>query len=58
MRDPINHLKDLKLERCTPRPDLSEVATASFHSDVPDGFSMEWMLDRFGVLLGKDGRQS
>ncbi|WP_299140230.1 hypothetical protein [uncultured Tateyamaria sp.] len=47
MRDQVDHLKDLNRERCTPRPDRSEVADIWLQSGFTGGFSMEWVLDRY-----------
>lgn len=47
MRDPVDHLKDQNLERRTPCLDRSEVAESWLQSATPDGFSMEWVFDRY-----------
>ncbi len=56
MRDPIGRLKDLNRERCTPRPDRSEVADIWFQSGSPEGFSMEWVFDRYEQTTAQAGR--
>ena len=55
MRDPVDELKDLNLGHRTPRPDRSEVAAVLHQSGAPDGFSMEWMFDRFVERRAQDG---
>jgi len=47
MRDDVDHLKDRNLNRCTPRPDRTEVADVWLQSGIPEGISMEWVLDRY-----------
>ncbi len=46
MRDQLDHLKDLDRDRQAARPDRSELASIWGHAGTPDGFSMEWLLDR------------
>ena len=68
MRNPVDHLpvknlkannlKDLNLGRCTPRPDRCEVAAVLHQSGAPDGFSLEWMFDRFVHGRAQDGRHT
>lgn len=57
MRDQMDHLKDLNRERCTPRPDGPEVAGIWFQSGLSEGFSMEWVFDRFDHTRAATGRQ-
>jgi hypothetical protein len=47
MRDPVKILKDQTRDRCTPRPDRSEVAAICLQSGLVEGLSMEWVFDRF-----------
>lgn len=47
MRDFADLLKDQTLERCAPCPSQSEIAEMGLHSGLPEGFSMEWVLDRY-----------
>lgn len=56
MRDQVNHLKDPNRERSTPRPDKSEVADIWFQAGLPDGFSMEWVFDRYDRTVAGAGR--
>jgi|GEM_PF-5414169 hypothetical protein len=51
-------LKDFASARCTPRPNRPELAEVAFHSGTPDGFSMEWALDRFSSVHTQDGRSN
>lgn len=53
-----NLLKDFASARCTPRPNRPELAEVAFHSGTPDGFSMEWALDRFSSVHTQDGRSN
>lgn len=46
MTDIMDHLKDRNRERCTARPDRSELADIWLQSGLPEGISMEWMFDR------------
>ena len=57
MRDQVDHLKDPSHERCTPRPDRSEVADIWLQSGLCDGFSMEWVFDRYDHTVAEAGRQ-
>ncbi|WP_162798422.1 hypothetical protein [Sulfitobacter sp. SK012] len=47
MRDKIELLKDLTSDRCKLRPDRSELADALNFGGATDGFSMEWIIDRY-----------
>lgn len=49
MQHPIDPRKDPAQMRCTPRPDRSEVAHASLSSGSADGFSVEWVFDRYAT---------
>lgn len=55
MRDLVDHLKDRNRERCTPRPDRSEVADIWLQSGLPEGFSIEWVFDRYNQSGSQDG---
>ncbi|MFT6022987.1 MAG: hypothetical protein ACI9PY_001100 [Ascidiaceihabitans sp.] len=39
--------KDMTRHRCTPRPDRSEIADVAHQFGAADGFSLEWIVDRF-----------
>lgn len=49
MQHPIDQRTDPTLMRCTPRPDRSEVAHASLLSGPAEGFSVEWVFDRYAA---------
>ena len=53
-----DNLKDHNLGRCTPRPDRCEVAAVLHQSGAPDGFSLEWMFDRFVDGRAQDVRHT
>jgi hypothetical protein len=44
LKDP---LRDRYIRKNTPRSDLSETAVAMQQAGAPEGFSMEWIFDRF-----------
>ena len=43
----IQDLKDLTRDRCTPKPDRSELADLLRQAGAPEGLTMEWIFDRF-----------
>lgn len=49
MHDPIDVLENRRLGRGVPRPDPAEVADVLCQAALPDGFSMEWMFDRYAA---------
>ena len=57
MRDPIDRLKDQSRERRTPCPDRSNVTDICLQSSLPEGFSMEWVLDRYEQTTTHSGGQ-
>ncbi|PYG26739.1 hypothetical protein C8N36_12082 [Pelagimonas varians] len=58
MRDAVDHLKDQNLDRCTPRLDQSEIAETCLLSGSPEGFSMEWVFDRYDQSSPQIGRRN
>ena len=56
MRDKVDHLKDLNRERYTPH-ERSEVAKIWFETGLSEGFSMEWVFDRYDFTVAETGRQ-
>jgi hypothetical protein len=57
MREPEKQMKDLNLGRFRQQSDRSEAAYVLQQTGAADGFSMEWMLDRFSEVPSHDGRQ-
>ena len=47
MQHPVDHMKDPRPGRNTPSADRSEVAEIWLQSGLPEGFSMEWIFDRY-----------
>ena len=47
MEHVIQNLKEQTRDRCTPRPDRSEIADVLHQAGWTEGFSMEWVLDRY-----------
>jgi hypothetical protein len=48
----IQNLKDQSRDRCTPRPDKSEIVDVLYQHGSADGFSLEWVIDRFPQQFG------
>lgn len=40
-------MNDARPERCTPRPDRSELADVLHQHGAAEGFSFEWVVDRY-----------
>lgn len=57
MRDFVDHLKDQNLDRCAPRSDRSDVADIWQQLGVSEGFSIEWIFDRFEQTEPRTGRR-
>ena len=49
MRDVVAHLKDPNHTLCPRALSRSEIANTWFQTELPDGWSIEWMLDRCGT---------
>ena len=47
MEHVIQDLKEQPRDRCTPRPDRAEIADVLHQAGWTDGFSMEWIFDRY-----------
>lgn len=47
MEKVIRDLKDQSRDRITPRPDRTEVMDVLSQNGTADGFSLEWVVDRF-----------
>jgi hypothetical protein len=45
-------LKDQSRDRCMPRPDRSEIMDVLCQHGTAEGFSLEWVVDRFPVQTG------
>lgn len=52
MSDTVDELKDQSRECRTTRPDRPEVAEILLQSGMPEGFSMEWVFDRYDEICG------
>jgi hypothetical protein len=56
METVIQNLKDQSRDRCTPRttprPDRSEIMDVLYQHGTADGFSLEWLVDRFPRQFG------
>lgn len=49
MRNSLDNIKDLHVDRTTPRPDRSEIGDVLHESGASDGFTLEWVFDRYAV---------
>lgn len=57
MQEPVERMKDLTQFSCAPRPDRAEIATQWLQSGLPEGFSMEWVFDRYlPTVVHADGQ--
>ncbi len=52
MKNVLEDLKDENHDRCTPRPDRSEIAEVLYQHGSVEGFSLEWLVDRFPQQIG------
>jgi hypothetical protein len=47
MENVMRDLKDQNHDRCTPRPDKSEIVDVLSQHGAAEGFSLEWIVSRF-----------
>jgi hypothetical protein len=56
MENVTRDLKDQSRDHCTrrttPRPDRSEIVDVLCQYGPPEGFSLEWVMDRFEQNIG------
>lgn len=52
MENKVQELKDQCRDRCTPRPDRSEIVEVLCQHGTAEGFSLEWVVDRFPPQIG------
>lgn len=52
MENVTRDLKDQKRDRITPRPDRTEIVDVLCYYGSADGFSLEWVVDRFPQQFG------
>lgn len=52
MENVTRDLKDQSRDRITPRPDRTEIVDVLSQNGTADGFSLEWVVDRFPQIKG------
>ncbi|WP_435138875.1 hypothetical protein [Pseudopelagicola sp. nBUS_19] len=52
MENVTQDLKDQSRDRTTPRPDRSEIVDVLYQYGTAEGFSLEWVVDRFPQQIG------
>lgn len=50
MQHQMRNQNDLICERCTPHPDTSQITDVLHAVGAAEGFSLEWIFDRFDRL--------